>query len=180
MLKHPAFFENKFTPSGTGDSRTSGVMSKGGSFGIVAVRAHERAAELRRLRSASVRETVNSLYPRLFVLHAVADNQDVTIALPHASTEADVHNIPRLPGVSSEYFDSDGLYLLNDSSILWLYVGRGVPKEDMMEWFGLEDFPSILNRPSSLTFRNDSLSASRMQRAINLIRHHSPLKQGEL
>lgn len=177
MLKHPALFENKFTPSGTGDARSS-VTSKGGSFGIVSVRAHERAYELRRLRSASVRETIISLYPRLFVLHAVADNQDVPIAIPHASTEADVHNIPRLPGVSSEYFDSDGLYLLNEPTIMWLYIGRSVPKDDLMEWFGFEEFPSIVNRPASLSFRDDTLSGCRMQRAINLIRHHSPCKQG--
>ena len=134
------------------------------------MRSHERASCLRRLRGAPIRDVVNALHPRLYCLNDLShDDPDV---------------LPPLMPVSSEVFQGENMYLLDDQSALWLYIGRGsvhytamysvhlnrthnitisrainsVSSEMLGAWFGL----SPGERPSSVVFQASSDEACRM------------------
>jgi protein transport protein SEC24 len=183
LMKHPALIENKSSSIPKKGANTAGndkpaIDTRGPSATfVVNARAHERAFEIRRLRSASVKEVINSLYPRLFALHAVADDETIEVPPAEQSQELDLQNIPRLPSLCSEYFDLNGLYLLSDQSAIYLYIGRSVPSDDIYQWFGI-DIAHIHHRPKQISFSRDSHTARRMQGVVDIIRHHSTHKQG--
>lgn len=170
MLKHPALILNN-----ANDPVSPHTL--GTAIGKLNVRGHERAYELRRMLSLPVRETINSLYPRLFAMHSVLDDEEISTSLPGFSAITDRFpvKLPRTVSVTSEVFESDGLYLLDDGSTLWLYVGRNVPQADIAEWFGL--YPS--QRPSTVTFQPSSEAALKMATVIEVLKFYNPQKQGE-
>ena len=139
MLKHPAFLSN--TPAGTQRAAGGGagygpttsyqpITSASSPYAIqkLAVRASERACELRRLRTLPIREVVDSLYPRLFSLRELIDAEvtEPNCDGPSAPLRMSL-SLPATVAASSEVFASDGLYLLDDCSSLWLVVGRATP-----------------------------------------------------
>ena len=143
------------------------------------VRGHERAYELTKFKSLPVRHVINTLYPRLFALHAIADNDDYVIpCIDMNSQEVDIHTLPRVPVLTSEYFELDGLYLLNDSHILWIYMGRNLPPTDLYNWFNYDvNNSTFLTRPKFLSFNTEHcIAAKNMQSALELIDFHSPYK----
>ena len=93
------------------------------------------------------------------------------------SVPCDLLCLPRLPGCSSEYFDADGLYLVSDTHILWLYIGRAVPISDLNTWFNL-NIQHLQMKPKTVHFSSENEASARIQSAIDLIRYHSEYKQG--
>jgi len=157
LLKHPALLEN--IPA-TGQAplvpayKTGGVSSAINGSIKVFVRGHERSHQLRQLLNAPVRDVINSLYPRLFRI----DHLDPYV-------EVDVATINTLP-VTSEVFDSDGIYLLDDGFYIYIYIGRGVPQSLLQELFSL----SAHERPSHLTIRPHSMLSNRISNLIEILR----------
>lgn len=193
-----SLFEQPIKQQTTHDDDTNTNTNTNNATIGINVRGHDRAFELSRLKSLPVRETVNTLYPRLFALHAIADNEDYNVpVLDEQTQEVDIHSLPRVPVVSSEYLESDGFYVLNDNNILWLYLGKNLPEHDLEDWFNISDgrsagsqspstksnyttAPSVTSsklRPKTITFNKEySVAAKQMFNAVELLRFHNPYK----
>jgi protein transport protein SEC24 len=129
MLKHPAFIEN---PENVALPGVAGPPSS--SIRVPAVRAQERAYELRRLLSLPTHAAVNAIYPRLFRMDKMT-REEKDAAAAAATAAADQDNVgedafmmpaPVPKPLSAETLSSDSVYLLDDGSTLFLYVGRNV------------------------------------------------------
>jgi hypothetical protein len=155
MLKHPALINNtpvgsqRTAPAGYGNPTLSHPpISSGSGSGLspsviqkLAVRAPERACELRRLRCLPIREVVGSLYPSLFSVRELVEADEAGPSSSSPSSESvpgEVAKVAEVPlplslslpptmAATSEVFASDGLYLLDDCASLWLVVGRAAP-----------------------------------------------------
>ena len=179
LFKHPAMLDNAVSStSGSG----SGLSARSISANVLAVRAHERAFHLRRLRSATIRTILDSLFPRLFVLHVMLDDNEFEdlseVRLESYKTPSDaahlVFRLPRHQCVSYEILESDGVYILDDTVTMWLFIGRNVPQANIQEWFSL--LPS--ERPKSISFSPTSTNAQLLNVAVEIIRASSERKQG--
>ena len=163
LLKHPSLLEN--IPA-TGQAPLVPAYKTGGSSSAmngaikVFVRGHERSYQLRQLLNAPVKELINSLYPRLFRI----DHLD-----PHA--DVDVTMLNTLP-VTSEVFDSDGIYMLDDGFYLYIYIGRGVSQSLLEELFAVPAH----ERPQHLTLRQNSLLSNRISDLIEILRSSNHTK----
>lgn len=233
LLKHPAFCENVASnrKSSLGPVTVQNLHR-------LSVRASERAFELRRLVSSTVRNTVCALYPRFYSLRSLTDDtaggggggrveaiersrsqsprnsrnsslylsshsptntnsgaesptpHHGTITLPPAGMlgPQSLHALLPSPlAVTSEALESDGLYLLDDSSIIWLIVGKGVP----LQWLEcvIEGVDASLDgptRPQQVLFLTGERSrggalgavAESLERVVDLSRRISGFKQG--
>lgn len=74
---------------------------------------------------------------------------------------------PRAPGVGSDALQSDSVYLLDEGSTLFLYVGRTVSSSELEEWFNVA--PHVSPRPSRVSFSADSHGASLMRTMIEAV-----------
>lgn len=124
MLKHPAFLEN-VEGVGLPVMGANGATSRGPN-----VRAQERAYELRKLLAFPVKQTINSIYPRLF---RVDKGPGGEVEEEPLSPEYDQGSQPLSPlpstvskPLSAETLRSDAVYILDDASSIYLYVGRAV------------------------------------------------------
>ena len=169
MLKHPAFIDNL-------DLR--GKMS--------VIRGHERAYELRRLRSCPVRTLVQSLCPRVFEClklseatfaqgnsgkHGSKDERSWRNQLWRAHTIAAL--APCTEKISAEALDSSGVHILDDGSTLYLHVGRACTRVELEEWFSVAPHA----RPPMVTFNQDSSdTAHYMSKLIDALQAASPYK----
>jgi hypothetical protein len=279
MLKHPALMENRSAlgtvSSGAAVPNTQSLLSNASQSGIasasssnmsklafipsyesalsrVAVRAHERAFELRRLLGAPLVEVINSMYPRLYKLSTLFDdmadlgnysystddsqghrdgegvinsNESIDVAdeymnnsagsvsfnnllgrhaaglqieNPHgpsslgnvlalsASTEAAVQRQAQLQAKtlctlcpSAEVFEGGQMYLLDDRSCMYLYVGRHVPRAIVDEIMLTTPGTGGLGRKDCVSFRtHTSELARRMAAFVELLRSRNAHKQG--
>ena len=233
LLKHPAFAENvaSLRKSSLGPVTVQNLHR-------LSVRASERAFELRRLLSSTVRNTVCALYPRFYSLRSLTDDtapgggggggveliersssqsprnsrnsslylsshsptnngadspvpSHGTITLPPSGMlgPQSLHALLPSPlAVTSEALESDGLYLLDDSSIIWLIVGRSVP----LEWLEgvIQGVDAPLDgpyKPQKILFLTGERSrggalgavAESLERVVDLSRRISGYKQGK-
>jgi len=75
---------------------------------------------------------------------------------------------------SSEVFEFDQVYLLDDRSTLYMHVGRAVPAAVIDELF--ETITTPQGRKDSVSFRTSSLLARRMCALVDLLRASNPHK----
>jgi Sec23/Sec24 helical domain len=231
ILKHSAFSENvaSLRKSSLGPVTVQNLHR-------LSVRASERAFELRRLLSCTVRNTVCALYPRFYSLRSLTDdtgggeggegveliersrsqsprnsrNSSLylssqsptnsgtdspvpalgTITLPPCGMlgPQSLHALLPSPlAVTSEALESDGLYLLDDGSIIWLIVGKSVP----IEWLecviqGVDAPLEGPHKPQKILFLTGERSrggalgavAETLERVVDLSRRISGCKQG--
>jgi hypothetical protein len=289
MLKHPALMENRpalgtvstaaavcptqslltnnTSSAGVGSSTSSNLSKLAfiptyeSALSRVAVRAHERAFELRRLLSAPLVEVVNSLYPRMYNFSSLLDDIDAicgddfgfrsqsTDERPHGPEGGNLSNdsidvsdeylnnstgsvsfnnllgrhavglqlenpssMLMSPGggagpvttdsalllqqtqqrqqllakslctvcPSAQVFEGDQIYLLDDRTSLYMYVGRNIPRQVIDDL--METTPGVggLGKRESVSLRVDSSElARRMQAFINLLRSTNAHKQGD-
>jgi hypothetical protein len=71
---------------------------------------------------------------------------------------------PRANGVGSESMQSDAVYLLDEGSTMYLYVGRSVSASEIDEWFNVP--PHANPRPTSVSFSADSHMATLMRTLV--------------
>ena len=71
---------------------------------------------------------------------------------------------PKASGVGSDALRSDSVYLVDEGSTLYLYVGRTVSGAEIEEWFNVP--PHVSPRPSQVSFSADSPGASLMKSLI--------------
>jgi len=280
MLKHPAILENRsalgtaspsaassvtqslMSNSNTDTSKLAFIPTYGSALSRVAVRAHERAYELRKLLTCSLVECINSIYPRMYNIstlfrdvyddetllklsssyddahklnssseefsnfsnesievseeymmgastnsvsfnnllgrnaiglqlnHPSNTKQDAAAAgLASPSQETSVNNTSailiaqlskKLIHVlcpTAEVFEADQMYLLDDRSTLYLYVGRNVPAALIDEIMDTSPGNGGLGRKESVTFRLDSELGRRIQLFCDLLRSTNNTKQ---
>jgi len=77
---------------------------------------------------------------------------------------------------SAEMMESDQLYLLDDRSCLWLYVGRSVPQSVLEEVFELQ-LSAPFSRSDTTPLCNTSRIGRRINSFVELLRSTSPYKQ---
>ena len=143
------------------------------NFNRYSVRGNERAWELRRLRSMPIRELINSIYPRMFALHSLQDEEGDLVECMDGFMAA---KLPNQTCVTAEVFESDGIYLMDDSMYLWLYIGRNVSASRLEELFGIR--ANTFEKPSIVQFCQDSDEACRMNAIVEALRYQSTHKQG--
>lgn len=173
MRKHPALMENNpaaASNGGGGGGAGGGATRTLGGAVKVSVRADERAFELRRLRAMPVRNTINTLYPRLYSLHTLQDSDELDDPI---DTSVDIGcQLPRSLSATSEVFDSEGVYLMDDGCTLWLYICRSAPHEWLEEWFAVPAH----SRPSHVSFRLASDTACKISSLVEALRAINPHK----
>ena len=81
----------------------SGINSARGS--TIYVRGYERAYELRRLRSLPANQVMNTLYPRLYILHQLDDGDGEPYQLMEGLNI--IKMPPIIPSLSEVIFDSN-------------------------------------------------------------------------
>jgi NurA-like 5'-3' nuclease len=82
---------------------------------------------------------------------------------------------------SAEVFEGDQIYLLDDRTSLYMYVGRNIPRQVIDEL--METTPGVggLGKRESVSLRTDTSElARRMQAFINLLRSTNAHKQGNI
>jgi hypothetical protein len=168
-------------------------------FRQVSHRASKRAFMIRYLQRMPVRECLLSLCPQLYAIHQVFDTaeydtflQTETSTLTDSDTDrvkpkvndtddgvATLLQLPRLSTLSSEFLQSDGVYLLNDGLTLYLFMGRNIATADIQEWFGSQfdraTAPQVLQ---DLRPRPGSVIGQKIVNFVELVRRVSLHKQG--
>jgi protein transport protein SEC24 len=141
LMKHPALLQNNLTGGGGGGGVRGGGGASLNKADRLGVDVCERAAELNRLLRCSPQEILKSLYPRLFPLHRLQEgdgyqpedieDSEVSLSCTRLVSSSDCgvqeHWVVQMPTwlkSSAESIDSDGIYLLDDGEVLWLYFGR--------------------------------------------------------
>jgi len=169
-LKHPAFLENSHTSRATSGSPAVGPV---GPY----VRGSERSIELRRLLMIDAKNVVNSLYPRLYAVHNFEEGEGELVGEDNTTIK-----MPRTLANTSEIFESEGMYLMDDGSYIWLYISRGVSEEQLDDWFScLDGIPFIQRRdkprPSHMELKIDTDEhVNRINKIIEHIRDNSHTK----
>ena len=182
MLKHPSLLDNF----------TSGVAAKNIIHQNPLIRANERTYELRRMKSLPTYDLINSLYPRLISLHNLINdsneyNNNESNQRKHLkeSNYGELFNefenfqtlkLPKSLPVTSEVFESDGIYLLDDGSSLWLYIGRNVTPDLLNEWFNLP--LNSFEKPNFISFNMNSSEGNLMNNIVSYLRQHNWNQQG--
>jgi hypothetical protein len=105
-----------------------------------------------------------------------------------------IFKIPRLQSCSMDVLESDGIYLLDDSIRLWLFIGkfsfiesdisesyiycmssgRNVPESLLIEWFGIKSG----ERPRCVSFNASSRNSRIMKVAVDIVMATSDVQLG--
>jgi protein transport protein SEC24 len=125
------------------------VILRGGND----IRPDERAAYFQRISNADVSITKTFIYPRLFSIHDAGTDVGLPtdVNLLEETNPADVVltagplriRLPTLLNLSAERLLSDGIYLLENSMELLLWVGKHVPPVTLLSLFGMATFDGI-------------------------------------
>lgn len=141
MLKHPFLLKNGHTNSQT---RTK-----------LAVDTCERAYELTKMSSQPMRDTIFTLYPRLYPLHNLLPDEGYPLFEEDEFDDLAPVLVPRWLKCSAEVIDSEGIYLLDDGTLLWLYIGRCVKQTVIKDLMGLtagtQNPPSTNAKPQTFS-----------------------------
>jgi hypothetical protein len=137
MLKHPFLLKNGHTNTQT----------------KLAVDCCERSYELTKMLTQPVRDAIFTLYPRLYPLHNLQPDEGYPIFEEDEFDEFAAVLVPRWLKCSAEVIDSEGIYLLDDGTLLWLYIGRCVKQSVIKDLMGLSagthNPPGVNARPPS-------------------------------
>jgi len=141
------------------------------------IRPDERTYYMMLMRAASVSSTISFIYPRLYAIHNMPDqvgavDNDGRIMLPV------------LCNLSSEKLDRGGIFLLEDTQTMYMWVGKQVHAEVMTKLFGV---PSIEYADTTKGIPVlDNEYNTRVHNIINTIRAQRPtfmnlviLREGE-
>ena len=154
----------------------------------------QRAFELRRLLCSSAVEVINSLYPRIYSVFRLVDDDQSDSRGDSVGTDDQMHdkaapiaagatpcdsNLIRLMDTlspSSEVFESDKMYLVDDRSTLYLYIGRNVPKVIVDVFLNLSSAPHGSSEAASFAVQNDM--GRKLSLFVELLRASNPHNQG--
>lgn len=163
MLKHPALLSN-MSPSKV--VRTH-------------VRADERAFYLNHALSLNMNESILALHPKVYPLHQLMGSEGTCVT---DYGGGHVTELPQCLHTSSIVFQSEGVYLLVDDGISWLYIGRNVPAQALHDWFGIRTYSeeSVSRPKSEITFQKSNDLSSRMSAIVSAVGDKQSLKPGNI
>jgi len=135
----------------------------------VRVRADVRASALFKLRAQASAVTLGFLYPRLLVLHPLAEGCGERKELPASGSQAP-HSQVTLPvptWSSAEKLDGDGVYLLHDGQSILVHFGEHISKETAVLFLGQQGAANLLTKPREVNVTLQKNDTSR--RVMNMI-----------
>lgn len=134
--------------------------------------ADDRANWLFRMLKSDPSETTPSVYPRLFPLHFILEDDGFQANQKQRHDDGDqaasiTDSFPPFPPcqwLSAEKLDGDGLYLLEDGGEMLVWVGRNYPQDRLKEVFGVDTVDQLDARrsmlpPNLLNERNKRMNA---------------------
>lgn len=97
------------------------------------------------------------MYPRLYPVGGEFDDNEGEEELLGDIVR---YKLPRPLNSSSELLDSDGIFLLNDGRYIYMYIGRTVSHEKLLDWFGIQpsERPEVRSSDSTLASEDFGLS----------------------
>jgi len=145
---------------------------------------------------SSAVEVINSLYPRVYSLFRLVDEEDdqrTGDARPAGDNtdggsedtkgvdyKAD-SNLIKLTDTlspSSEVFESDKMYLVDDRSVLYLLVGRNVPKVVVEMFLDVSSSP-LGSGDETASFALQNEMGRKLAIFVDLLKASNPHKQGD-
>ena len=104
----------------------------------------------------------------------------LSLALSPAATRTlkQRHVLVQTLHCTSEVFESDQIYVLDDRSTIWFYIGRSVPQDLLEELFTLPSH-SPYDRPEVIAVRETSPLGQKVATFMKLLMIDSPCKQGK-
>lgn len=118
------------------------VVFRGGTD----VRSDERAFATYKLNNMPASESQVFIYPRLFALHQLEPEVGLATTVDEAHVvTAGLANIriPNVVNLSVERLASDGMFLLEDTAALYLWIGRGLNPALLQSLFGLSSLEGM-------------------------------------
>ena len=142
--------------------------------------ADDRAHWLFRMLKSDPSETTPSVYPRLFPLHFILEDDGFQANKKQKHDDGDEASgtgntdvfppFPPCQWLSAEKLDGDGLYLLEDGSEILVWVGRNYPQDRLKEVFGVDTVDQLDARQSMLPPNLPNERNKRMNAFINAMR----------
>lgn len=144
------------------------ALAKHMAFREGIVPSDHRAIALNNLESMPLKYLLKSTYATVYSLHDMADeagtaNEDGSIMLP----------IPI--NASTALFERYGLYLIDNGSELFLWVGGDAVPELVNDVFGLQDIYQVPTGKQDLPLLTESEFNIRVNNIINAIREHDDI-----
>jgi protein transport protein SEC24 len=96
-----------------------------------------RIFNIRMIKNISMRFLVNYLYPKLYPLHFLPEE------MGQYNNEKKRINLPSNIRLSYDRLDVNGIYLLENDMNLYLWIGRDVSVEYLMNIFGVDSLDKI-------------------------------------
>eukprot|EP00735_Rhodelphis_limneticus_P008820 TRINITY_DN2302_c0_g1::TRINITY_DN2302_c0_g1_i1::g.20823::m.20823 TRINITY_DN2302_c0_g1::TRINITY_DN2302_c0_g1_i1::g.20823 ORF type:complete len:1061 (-),score=273.42,sp/Q9SFU0/SC24A_ARATH/43.63/0.0,Sec23_trunk/PF04811.10/2.3e-73,Sec23_helical/PF04815.10/4.5e-25,Sec23_BS/PF08033.7/7.1e-22,zf-Sec23_Sec24/PF04810.10/1.1e-19,Gelsolin/PF00626.17/8.5e-07,Sen15/PF09631.5/0.00044 TRINITY_DN2302_c0_g1_i1:511-3654(-) len=146
------------------------------------VRADERAYYMEQMNTMTVKELGTFLYPTLFALHEMPGDCGIP-------GENGLCKLPPLKPLSVESLRHDGIFLLEDGQIIFLWIGKAAPPPVYADLFGpgatpTTDTTQLILRRLDNDFNkrvNAIVDTTRMTRvshpAMYVVRQGEPLEQ---
>lgn len=141
------------------------ALSKHTAFRAGIVPSDHRAAALNNLESIPLKYLVKSAYARVYSLHDMVDEA----GYPDENGEI---VLPEPINASASLFERYGLYLIDNSSELFLWVGGDAVPELVNDVFGLQDIFQIPNGKHELAIVEGSEFNERVRNIIQKVREH--------
>lgn len=141
------------------------ALSKHTAFRAGIVPSDHRAAALNNLESMPLKYLVKSAYARVYSLHDMVDEA----GYPDENGEI---VLPEPINASASLFERYGLYLIDNSSELFLWVGGDAVPELVNDVFGLQDIFQIPNGKHELAIVEGSEFNERVRNIIQKVREH--------
>ncbi|KAL3237577.1 COPII subunit SFB2 [Nakaseomyces bracarensis] len=144
------------------------ALSKHTAFRSGVVPSDHRAAALNNLESAPLQYFIKSAYAKVYSLHDMVDeagypNEDGEIVLPQPINS------------SASLFERYGLYLIDNASELFLWVGGDAVPELVNDVFGIQDIFQIANGKQELPIVEGSDFNERVRNIIQKVREHDDI-----
>ncbi|GMF07314.1 unnamed protein product [Ambrosiozyma monospora] len=149
-------------------------LSKNIAFRGGRVPSDHRSAALNKLATAPLNRLINFIYPTVYALHTMEDD----CGLPYEG-EDDLYSFPpRLRGeivlpesinASFQSLERFGLYLINNTSELFLYIGGDAVPELVRDVFGVDSLAEVQVGKSDLPELDNEFN-TKIRNIINKVR----------
>ncbi|KAG0317714.1 COPII coat Sec23p-Sfb3p heterodimer component [Dissophora globulifera] len=98
-----------------------------------------RVSQMRMIKSMGVSESIVFFYPRMVAVHAMTDDGKVGVVNPMSGRVF----LPPLVRVSYARLNPAGAYLLENGQIMFLWLGREIPSQFLVDVFGVPSLEDV-------------------------------------
>lgn len=144
------------------------ALTKNMAFRNGVVPSDHRAIALNNLESWPLPYFLKNVYPDVYSLHDMSDNA----GLPDPESESSAIVLPDRINASLSLFERYGLYLIDNGSELFLWVGGDAVPELVQDVFGLQDISQIPIGKQDLPIVETSEFNAKIRNIISTVREH--------